>query len=100
MSNLPTKFGWILSNGLGDSVTYGWTAFWPLPRAPGAGQKKCAVAHPIHVSNSHPKFGWILSNGLGGDSMTVGLTDRWTDGGHCNIPIVGIEVFYGVLYFR
>ena len=44
----------------------------------GAGPKKCAVAHPIHVSNSHTKFGWISSNGLGGDSMT--------DGGDCNIP--------------
>ena len=37
-----------------------------------AGQKKCAVAHPIHVSNSHTKFGWISSNGLGGDSVTDG----------------------------
>ena len=42
----------------------------------GAGQKKCAVAHPIHVSSSHTKFGWISSNGLGGDSVT----DRRTDG--------------------
>ena len=41
------------------------------------GQKKCAVAHPVHVSNTHTKFGWILSNGLGGDSVT--------DGGDCNI---------------
>ena len=56
----------------------------------GRGQKKCAVAHPIHVSNSHTKFGWISSNGLGGDSLTDGWTDRWTDrrtdGGDCNIP--------------
>ena len=37
------------------------------PQGPrGRGQKKCAVAHPIHVSNSHTKFGWISSNGLGG----------------------------------
>ena len=42
----------------------------------GAGPKKCAVARPIHVSNSHTKFGWISSNGLGGDSVT----DRQTDG--------------------
>ena len=49
------------------------------PQGPrGRGQKKCAVAHPIHVSNSHTKFGWISSNGLGGDSVT--------DGGDCNIP--------------
>ena len=52
--------------------------FWPLSRAPGSGAKKiCAVAHPIHVSNSHTKFGWIWSNGLGVGSMTVGLTDGW-----------------------
>ena len=65
------------------------------PRAPGGKAKqKCAVAHPIHVSNSHTKFGWILSNGLGGDSVTDGRTegqadgqtDRRTDGGDCNIP--------------
>ena len=35
------------------------------------GQKNCAVAHPIHVSNSHTKFGLILSNGSG-DSITGG----------------------------
>ena len=71
----------------------------PLPRAPGGGaKKKCAVAHPIHVSNSHTKFGWISSNGLGGDSVTDGRTDGRTDrrtdrrtdgrtdGGDCNIP--------------
>ena len=53
------------------------------PQGPrGRGQKKCAVAHPIHVSNSHTKFGWISSNGLGGDSVT----DRLTDGGNCSIP--------------
>ena len=40
------------------------------------GQKKCAVAHPIYVSNSHTKFGWTSSNGLGGESVT----DRRTDG--------------------
>ena len=34
------------------------------------GQKKFAVACPIHVSNSITKFGWISSNGLGGDSIT------------------------------
>ena len=57
------------------------------PQGPrGQGQKKCAVAHPIHVSNSHTKFGWILSNGLGGDSVTDGRTDGRTDGGDCNIP--------------
>ena len=55
--------------------------FWPLPRAPGGGaKKKCAVAHPIHVSNPHTKFGWISSNGLGGDSVTDGRTDGRTDG--------------------
>ena len=48
---------------------------WPFGSSPGpqgAGPKKCAVAHPIHVSNSHTKFGWISSNGLGGDSVTDG----------------------------
>ena len=51
--------------------------------APGGGAKnKCAVAHPIHVSNSHTKFGLISSNGLGGDNVTDGRTD----GGDCNIP--------------
>ena len=43
------------------------------PQGPrGRGQKKFAVAHPIHVSNSHIKFGWISFNGLGGDSVTDG----------------------------
>ena len=50
------------------------------------GPKKCAVAHPIHVSNSHAKFVWIESNDLGGDSMTDGQTDGQTDGCDCNIP--------------
>ena len=46
------------------------------PQGPrGRGQKKCAVAHPIHVSNSHTKFGWISYNGLGGDSVTDVPTD-------------------------
>ena len=58
----------------------------PPQGARGRGQKKCAVAHPIHVSNSHTKFGWISSNGLGGDSVTDGRTDGRTDGGDCNIP--------------
>ena len=65
------------------------------PQGPrGRGKKKCAVAHPIHVSNPHTKFGWISSNGLGGDSVTDGRTDGQTDGqtdgrtdgGDCNIP--------------
>ena len=44
----------------------------------GAGPKKCAVAHPIHVSNTHTKFGWISSNGLGRDSVADGQMDgRW-----------------------
>ena len=65
--------------------------FGPSPGPQGAGPKKnCAVAHPIHVSNSHTKFGWISSNGLGGDSVTDGRTDGQTDGqtdgGDCNIP--------------
>ena len=59
--------------------------FWPLPGPQEVGQKKCAVAHPIHVSNSHTKFGWISSNGLG-DSVTDGRMDGRTDGGDCNIP--------------
>ena len=71
-----------------------YLTFWPLPRAPGGGAKKSAVAHPIHVSNSNTKFGWISSNGLGGDSLrngqtdgrTDGWTDGWTDRGDCNIP--------------
>ena len=40
------------------------------PQAPGGGAKKCAVAHSIHVSNTHTKFGWILFYCLGGDSLT------------------------------
>ena len=42
----------------------------------GAGPKNCAVACPIHVSNSHTKFGWISSNCLGGDRMTDGQMDE------------------------
>ena len=46
------------------------------PQGPrGQGPKKYAVAHPIHVTNSHTKFDWILSNGLGGDSVTDGRTE-------------------------
>ena len=46
------------------------------PQGPmGRAKKKCAVAHPIHVSNSHTKFGWILSNGLGRYSVTDGRID-------------------------
>ena len=56
--------------------------FGPSLGPQGVGQKKCAVAHPIHVSNSHTKFGWISSNSLGGDRVT----DWQTDGGDCNIP--------------
>ena len=66
--------------------------FGPSPGPQGAGPKKCAVAHPIHVSNSHTKFGWISSNGLGADSVTDrrtdGQTDRRTDRqteANCNI---------------
>ena len=63
----------------------------------GVGPKQCAVARPIHVSNSHT-IDWISSNILG-DSVRDGQTDGWmdrqtdrrtdgrTDGGDCNIPI-------------
>ena len=44
--------------------------FWPPPGPQRAG--KCAIAHPIHVSNLHTKFSRISSNGLGGDSVTDG----------------------------
>ena len=52
------------------------------PQGPkGQGQNKCAVACPIHVSNTHTKFGWISSNGLGGDSIMDRQVDGQTDGG-------------------
>ena len=57
----------------------------------GAGQKHCAVACPIHVSNSLTKSGWIPSNGLGGDSITDGRTDGQTDGGDYNIPFAFLK---------
>ena len=41
----------------------------------GLGKNVFAVAHRIHVSNSHTKFSWIWSNGLGGDSVTVRRTE-------------------------
>ena len=46
---------------------------WPFghPQGP-RGREKCAIAHPIHVSNLHTKFSRISSNGLGGDSVTDG----------------------------
>ena len=73
-----------------DGRTDAQRYFLVLPRAPGGGTRNCAVAHPIHVSNSHTKFGCISSNGLGGDSVTVrrtyGPTDVRTDGGDGNIP--------------
>ena len=53
--------------------------FGPSPGPQGAGAKKCAVAHPIHVSNTHTKFGWILSNGLGGESVTDGCDSNIPD---------------------
>ena len=46
------------------------------PQGPKRRGKKCAVARPIHVSNSHTKFSWISSNGLAGDSITDGQTNR------------------------
>ena len=48
--------------------------FCPSPGPQGAGPKKCAVAHPIHVSNSQTKLSLILSNGLGGDRVMDGQT--------------------------
>ena len=59
-----------------------------LTRAPAAGAKiNCAVARPIHVSNSYNKFAWISSNGLRGR----------TCGGDFKIPIalksVGINIY-------
>ena len=57
----------------------------------GAGQKECAVAHPIHVSNLHTKFGWISSNGLGGDSVI----DGQMDGGDCIIPAAFLKKVWG-----
>ena len=46
------------------------------PQGPrGRGHKKCAVACPINVSNSHTKFGWNSFNGLGGDSVRDGRTE-------------------------
>ena len=41
----------------------------PFQGPRGWGQKNCAVAHPIHVSNSHTKFGRISSKGSEGDSV-------------------------------
>ena len=58
----------------------------------GAGQKKCAVARPIHLSNSHTKFGWISSNGLGKNSVTDRRTGGRTDGGDCNIKQLKVNV--------
>ena len=48
---------------------------------------KCAIAHPMYVSNSRTKTGWISSNGLGGDN----ITDRRTDGGNNNIPFAFLK---------
>ena len=45
-----------------------YLTFWPVPRD--RAKKQCAVACPIHLSNSHTKFVWILSNGFEGDSVT------------------------------
>ena len=53
--------------------------FSPSPGPHGVGPKKCAVAHPIHVSSTHTKFCWISSNDLGGDSVTDGRTDGQTE---------------------
>ena len=80
--NWLCNWNWMIFNNI-------WP-FCPSLRPQGAGQKKCAVAHHFHVSNSHTKFGWISSNGLGRDSVTDrrtdGQTDGRTDGGDCNIP--------------
>ena len=54
---------------------------WPLDPYSGPQgdrQKKNAVAHPNHASNSHTKFGQICSNGLGG-IITDRRMDRYTD---------------------
>ena len=57
-----------------------YLTFWSLPRAPGGGPKKCEIANPVYVTNSHTKFAWIYCNGLGGDSMMDGRTDALTVG--------------------
>ena len=57
------------------------------PQGPrGRGQTKCAIAHPIHVSNPHTKFGWIWSNVLGEIALR---TDGRADGGDCNKKAMG-----------
>ena len=66
---------WYLCRFLIFAIFVTFNDNWPFDPSPGGRAKKCAVARPIHVSNSYTKFDWILSNGLG-DS----------DAGNHNIP--------------
>ena len=50
------------------------------PQGPRGGAKKCAVASPIHVSNSHTKFGWVSSKFISEEMAYLGQTDRLTGG--------------------
>ena len=63
----------LVYNSLKLTLQLKFNDIWPFDPSPeprGWGQKRCAVACPIHVSDSHTKFGWILFNGFGGDSIT------------------------------
>ena len=70
------------------------------PLGPRGRGKKCAVARPIHVSNSHTKFGWISSNGLGVEAIAISPTLFLKKRGDKNTahlhgyprPIQGLEV--------
>ena len=53
--------------------------FCHSPGPQGLEPKKCAVARPVHMRNSHTELGWISSTGLGGDSALDGRTDGRTD---------------------
>ena len=71
-----TKFGFKIIE-IDFVIEIKYLTFLPLSRAQGDWAKNnCAIARPIHVSNSHTCtiFGWISSNGLGGELYNVKLT--------------------------
>ena len=70
------------------TVTYkvwNWLCNWHLmifhllTPGPQGWVHKCAIACPIHVSNSLTKFGWVSSDGVWGDSITYGWMDEWME---------------------
>ena len=71
--------------------------FWPLPKAPGGGDKKnCAGTCAIHVSNSHTKSDWISKKNFDPPTPhhTPSPTPGHDPGGQMKIPSDMLYIFH------